>query len=86
MGKKNKITKLTSGKVKLREIFIGDRKKEVRGILWLAGSILLLASIWPHSADNNALGIVGEFVFRSLFFLIGINIYFLPLIFFYMRI
>lgn len=64
----------------LREIFTGKRRHEVQGIAWWAGSLLLIAAFWPHAVGHNALGPMGEILFRLGFALIGVLIYCAPLL------
>ncbi len=64
----------------LREFFTGKRRNEVLGIAWWAASLLLMAAVWPHAADRNALGPAGEILFRIGFALVGVVLYALPLL------
>jgi len=64
----------------LREFFTGKRRNEVLGIAWWAGSLLLLAAVWPHAAENNALGPAGEVLFRLGFAVLGFVFYLVPLL------
>jgi S-DNA-T family DNA segregation ATPase FtsK/SpoIIIE len=68
-----------NGRWVLRELFTGKRRNEVMGIAWWAGSLLLIAALWPHAADRNTLGPAGEICFRIGFALLGVLVYALPL-------
>lgn len=78
--KNNSNRKSNSGRWTLREIFSGQHQHEIQGIIWWAVAVFLMAAVWPHTAGQNALGLVGELYFRGGYALTGVLIYFLPVV------
>lgn len=80
LKKKRKPKNTREPSLTLKEIFSGKRRNEVKGIACWAGSVLWVAAFWPHRADQNLIGPLGEIVFRLAFAVMGVLIYPLPLV------
>ncbi len=78
--KNNNSQRPVSGRWTLREMISGRRQNEIRGMVWWAVAVFLIAAVWPHAAGQNALGLVGELLFRGGYALAGVLIYLLPLL------
>lgn len=79
MKKKKKTRRHRETSMTLREIFTGKRKNEVKGIACWAISLLLGLAFWPHAADQNLIGPIGEILFRLGFAFSGVLVFVLPL-------
>ncbi len=78
LKKKRKTRTTREPHLTLKEIFSGRRRNEIKGIACWALSVLLIAAFWPHQADQNLIGPLGEIIYRLAFALVGVMLYLLP--------